>query len=290
MNKRDYFISNMSAVHIWDIEPIDIIFGDAEKSSEKHIIATSESARIRRIGVCSQVISHHLPSGAVVQHKGEWVSGPEMLFLEFANELDFHHLVLFGLMLCGHRATHPDEAITTATKIREFVAQAKRIPGYSDALCACQYIQDGAASVMEALLYMILTLPNLRGGYGLRGASLNSMIMTVGTDMGLRNQKMYVDLLWKKARLVVEYDSRAYHDNPTSWQTDSRRIAALKHLGYDAISINTSQLYDKNSMALIAKYIAKALGTRFRIQNPKFSSEHDKLYALLPHHQKQPQS
>ena len=111
-----------------------------------------------------------LPTGAVVSRNGKSVASPELLFLELANELSIHRLILLGLQLCSYPVGSPSKAITTKQNLVKFLENfwTQRTPK-SDA--GCKYIENGSASIMESLAFMILTLPSNLGGYGLNGAA-----------------------------------------------------------------------------------------------------------------------
>jgi very-short-patch-repair endonuclease len=54
-----------------------------------------------------------------------------------------------------------------------------------------------------------------------------------------------VDAVWQGKRLVVELDSRAHHLNPTAFEQDRVRDAALQLAGYRVLRITWRRLRDE---------------------------------------------
>lgn len=282
MAKGISYISHISAAQAWGIEHLSDIYGGFANSQLRHLTVSAKRDRLRRATDCEHIASWELPADAVVLRNGELVASPALLFLESASLLDFHHLVLLGLTLCGHQAMHPEEALTTACMLQRFLSDTPGMDGHRHAERAAQYVIDGSASVMESILYMIFALPYRYGGFGLDGAEFNRILLAPGDSLESRPSKLCVDLFWEHANLVVEYDSRAFHNNPISFEKDTRRVIQLKRMGHDVVSITAAQLYDRRSMAGVAEYIAGVLGKRLRIRNPQFEEENAKLFSILP--------
>lgn len=53
---------------------------------------------------------------------------------------------------------------------------------------------------------------------------------------------MEVDCLWRRQKLIVELDSRAYHSDPSQFERDGRRVAALTAQGYTVLRITYRML------------------------------------------------
>jgi very-short-patch-repair endonuclease len=51
-----------------------------------------------------------------------------------------------------------------------------------------------------------------------------------------------VDALWQKQRLIVELDSRAYHDNTAAFEEDRARDMFLQIRGYRVLRITAKRL------------------------------------------------
>jgi very-short-patch-repair endonuclease len=277
------FFSNLTAAKLWQIPALDVILGTSNTLQiPTYVTIRDEGCRTRRTSEKMRVISRELPPNAVAMHNSCLIATPEMLFLEFSGELDFHRALLFGLTICGHPAGKYDNSISSVEKLRNFIEGAKGFYGSVPAATILKYVKNGSASVMESLLYMLLALPHKYGGYSLTGVEFNRKIAVTKDGIGAKNKNFYIDLFWADTKFGLEYDSYSYHSSAKSWAKDSRKIAVLKRLGYDVTSINTSQLYDTKSMDIVAHNIAKALKKRIRVRCEKYSDAQNKLRGLFP--------
>lgn len=129
---------------------------------------------------------------------------------------------------------------------------------------------------------MMLSLPNRYGGYGLSGAALNCPIKLNERPNWQRTNTVYADMLWKQAKLVVEYDSYQFHNSKNSWVKDARRAVSLERNGYKTVSINTAQIYDETAFTDAAHVIAHHLGKRIRIRSDAFLEQRVQIQNLLP--------
>ena len=169
---KEYF-SHLSAAILWNIPYIEAVLGEKMKETGMtHITVTENHARLHNVGKKFHSCELALPVGAVITRNGKMVASPELLFLEFASELNIHRLILLGLQLCSHPPGNPSAAITTKQKLDTFLAKTTGYRGQRKALRAMKYVKNSSASIMESLVYMILALPHVLGGYGLNGAVL----------------------------------------------------------------------------------------------------------------------
>lgn len=277
-------ISHFSAAMMWNIPYIESVIGDdALGCDSSDITVNSYNARFRINGKKVRSTKLVLPEKSVKTLNGKRVSSPELLFLELANRLDIHRLILLGLQLCSHPPGNPSLAVTTKQKLEKFVSKTPGHRGHKKALRALKYIENGSASIMESLAYMILTLPYVLGGYGMRGAIFNYEVK-LNNDMSIRlkQDRCFVDLYFKQAKVGVEYDSFAHHNRPSEQGKDSVRSAILGRQGIEILHMNTIQLYDKNACRDLAHNLAARLGKRIHIRTRKFEQMHNHLRTLLP--------
>ena len=82
-------------------------------------------------------------------------------------------------------------------------------------------------------------------------------------ELTVAGEKFEVDCVWRRSRLVVEADSRKYHDNPAARDRDAHRDRALASAGYRVLRIRWNDLDDRPE-ATMAK-IARNLGPSPRI-------------------------
>ncbi len=120
-------------------------------------------------------------------------------------------------------------------------------------------------------------------GYGLDGAVFNHEIKLKGqAGKRLGQRRCFADLYYKSAKLAVEYESFAFHNNPSEQGRDVMRSAVLDRQGVEVMRLSTIQLYDKDACMDFAFNLASRLGKRLQIRAKKFDEMHTLLRALLP--------
>lgn len=280
---REY-LSYYSAATIWNIPYIEAVLGsEIDGAKLASFVVSQRSIRSPKKDRIRHLCELALPADAVVSKNGIMVASPELLFLQLACKLDVHRLILLGLQLCSHPSGKPYIAITTKQKLIAFLAETPGHRGHCKALRAVKYIEDGSASVMESIAYMILTLPHILGGYGLDGAVFNHEIKLkdhAGKRLG--QKRCFADLYYKSSRLAVEYESFAFHSSPSEQGKDMMRSAILERQGIEVMRFSTIQLYDKEACADFAFNLAARLGKRIQIRTKKFDPMHMLLRTLLP--------
>lgn len=278
------YLSHFSAAQAWKIPHIDDVLGfKIEKTGLVNITVSEPNARYLKNGKKVHSCELDLPVGAVTTLDGRAVASPELLFLELASTLSIHRLILLGLQLCSHQPIHPSDAITTKRKLEAFLAKTQGHRGHRKAVRAVKYVENGAASIMESLVYMILALPHALGGYGLGGAVFNHETkLKSGSRTRFGQNRCFMDLYYKHAKLAVEYESFAHHSSPEEQGKDMVRSAALERQGVDVMHLSTIQLYNRDACRVFACNLAARLGKRMHISSKKFGEMHALLRALLP--------
>ena len=278
------YLSYFSAAALWNIPCIEAVLGfEITETDPVEFTVSKRSTRSLKKGRIIHLSELALPAGAVVSRNGKMVVSPELLFLQLACKLNIQRLILLGLQLCSYPPGNPSEAITTKQKLKTFLAKTAGHRGHTKALRAAKFIDDGSASVMESIAYMILTLPHALGGYGLDSAVFNHEIKLKDEAVKRLGQKRcYTDLYYKQAKLAVEYESFAFHNSPLEQGKDVMRSAILERQGVEVMRLSTIQLYDKDACMDFAFNLASRLGKRIQIRTRKFSEMHTLLRALLP--------
>jgi very-short-patch-repair endonuclease len=280
----DGYFSYYSAALLWDIPFIEVILGcNTKEIYSTHITVAKQNSRFRyndrKVHSCELA----LPEGAVTTRNGVKVASPELLFLQLGLKLNIHQLILLGLQLCSHPPGFPSMAITTKQKINTFLSKTSGHLGQRKALRALKHLENGSASIMESLVYMILTLPNELGGYGLKGAVFNQEIrLKTEARTRLGQSRCFADLYYKQPKVAVEYESFAYHNNPSEQGKDFMRSAILERQGINVMHLTTIQLYDNDACRDFAYNLAERIGKRIRICTKKFNEMHSQIRALLP--------
>jgi len=277
------YLSNFSAASFWNIPNIETVLDYSIDTSKVNFTVSKQSARFKKKDKIIHLCELELPANAVVLKNGIIVAAPELVFLQLACSLDIHRLILLGLQLCSHPPGKPSDAITTKQKLKAFLAETPGHRGHRKALRAVKYIEDGSASVMESIAYMILTLPHALGGYGIDGAVFNYEIKLKNEGVKRLGQKRcFLDLYYKQARLAIEYDSFAFHNNPTEQGKDAVRSAILERQNIEVMHLNTIQVYDKNACKDFVNNLATRLKKRKQNRAKNFDKMHAQLRTLLP--------
>lgn len=278
------YLSHFSAAEKWDIPYIEAVLGfKIAETDPAHITVFEQNARFRNNGKKVHSCELLLPVGAVITRNDRTVASPELLFLELACKLSIHRLILLGLQLCSHPPGFPSEAITTKQKLKTFLARTPGHRGHRKAVRAMKYVENGSASIMESLAYMILALPHALGGYGLNGAVFNHEIkLKSEARIRLGQSRCFADLYYKQAKLAVEYESFAYHNNPSEQGKDVMRSAILERQGIGVMHLSTIQLYNRDACRDFAYNLAARLGKRIQIRTKRFDEMHALVRELLP--------
>lgn len=278
------FLSHLSAASRWSI-PYAETFLESETSNSTGIdyTVTSIRERYRQDGHNVHLCQMDLPPASVLRKGDEWVASPELVFLQLASNLDIHRLILLGFQLCSHPPGRKDDALTTKRKLSRFL---KKIPGHGgrkNASRAVRYVENGSASIMESIAYMVLSLPHALGGYGLRGATFNAEITLSPADANrLGQSRCFVDLYYKSHKLAVEYDSFAFHSSPAELGKDAIRSEILRRRGIEMVHLKTIQVYDRDACSDFAYNLARKVGRDINIRTEKFDGMHRRLRALFP--------
>jgi len=278
------YLSYYSAAIFWNIPYFEAVLGaERAETSPIDFTVTERSVRSNKKGRMIHLCELALPAGAVVSRNGTMVASPELMFLELASKLNIHRLILLGLQLCSHPPGNTSVAITTKQKLKTFLAKTSGHRGHLKAIRAVKYIEDGSASIMESMAYMILALPYALGGYGLDGAVFNYEIK-LKDEAGKRigQKRCFTDMYYKSAKLAVEYESFAFHKSPSEQGKDVIRSAILDRQGVEVMHLSTVQLYDKEACKDFALNLACRLGKRIQIRTKKFNEMHALLRTLLP--------
>ncbi len=280
----DGYLSNLTAAVLWDIPYIEAVIGRKITEGDVEEITVSDyGARFYAVGKTVHSSKLDLPDNAVVIKNGRKAASPELLFLEFACKLSIHRLILLGLQLCSHPAGKASGAITTRQKLEAFLSKTAGHLGQRKALRAVKYVENGSASIMESLAYMILRLPHALGGYGLNGAVFNHEVRLSGeAKKRLGQDNCFVDLYYRHKKIGVEYDSCAFHSKPSEIGKDAVRSSILRRKGINMMHLSTIQLYDRNACRDFAYNLAACLDRRIQIRTKKFDEMHTLLRELLP--------
>ncbi len=226
----------------------------------------------------SDAISHFRPSdfprGLVFKISGDQlIVSPEFALAQISQYVTCAELAGLTCEFCGLYAPLEEadgglvarEPLTSKAKIASFYAKAKGMHGVKALREASAYCFDRSRSPMETAVAILLALPFRRGGYALDGFVLNSRQPLDWVNRGLAGiDDLEPDILWPEGRVVIEYDSDAFHADAGRIANDARRKNLLLASGYSVVTLTTSQVANVNQMDITAKQLGRLLGRRMR--------------------------
>lgn len=160
--------------------------------------------------------------------------------------------------------TYQTTPIITLEKLAAYLGQMSASKGIMRARRVLAAAFDGAASPMETMLALMLTLPVDMGGFGLPRPQLNRQITPAPAQQDLSSkEEMYADLCWPDQRLAVEYHGWSSHAGAgkTKVGEDAARTNSLTALGWTVLHATYEQVRTYAGMSLLARQVAHVLGT-----------------------------
>lgn len=272
-----------------------------EPEARLDVLVASDADRRSSLDMKCHTWSVDVPRNAFAKVcDGVFVSSPEFVFLQMANELSLIHLIELGYELCGSYSLNPaiergfeeSPCMTKASRIVAFLEKAPGSRGLRKARRAAKYILDGSASPMETILSMLLTLPMSLGGFALPRPALNEgRVLKTGRVLGAgrvleagRGDETRVrrsDLFWEDAKLAVEYDSDSEHLSSRKFSEDAIRRNEFVLDGITVVTVTRLQVKNLIEMRKLADHLARHLGVRRRITLSDYVERQHRLYAEL---------
>lgn len=153
---------------------------------------------------------------------------------------------------------------------------------------AIPYIIPNTRSPKETDVFLLLCLPPRLGGFGLPRPQSNYAIDLRAVRAGFFANwpSCTVDFYWGQVRLIVEYDSRDYHDEQGEEKVrqDEERAQALRELGYVVVTVRRNDLYSARLFRAKVQEIADALMLELPAATPEFVRANETLRMMLLRH------
>ncbi len=200
--------------------------------------------------------------------EGQYFCGSELTFIQIAANHSLCATVVLGYELCGCYSHFPKmvsgfygrPALTSVDRLRKTIDLFPRMRGTHKAREALKWVKDGSASPMETIVACALTLPASMGGAGFLHATLNHEVTLDPIAAALAGRKTCrVDLAWPEFRVGLEYDSEAFHKNPTS---DLARREALSHMGYQIVTLDLARIGYFPELKKVISFLGSVLPQR----------------------------
>ena len=241
------------------------------------VLVLSNEARRRSGTIAPHQWSAGLAYGSFVRLRGDsdiYVSTPEFVFAQLANELNDVELARLGNELCGKYSlaagsgfTERSKSLTTKAKLSRYVNRMPESSAQQRALKALAWVADGCASPQETNLLLVLCLPTRLGGFGLPLPMVNPKLKVSKRLQKYVEGSMYKpDFAWritvngKRTVVTVEYDSHEHHDSEEAAEATRIRRNDFKTMGALVTSINRSQLEDARRLEVAVRQIMRDLG------------------------------
>lgn len=243
-------------------------------SAPVHCLCATKQKNVPTTGIFSHHQKAPLPYGAIrkISHN-VGISSPELALMQVANIMSFAELIGLMCEFCGafsicDSAEHgmfSRTSLTSAKRIRSFADNVHNVTGIDSFKTASSYALDMSRSPAETAAALLLTLPRMRGGYGLRGAKLNQPIQLSAQSRRTAGiAKLEPDILWPERQVCIEYDSREFHREDGRIANDARRKNAFLLSDLHVITLTGKQLSNRQEMDKIAKQAATKIGKRWR--------------------------
>ncbi|WP_192813705.1 endonuclease domain-containing protein [Microbacterium yannicii] len=199
--------------------------------SEPTIGVPLPANRIRRPGVVGRALA--ISDHDITRVHGIRCTTPERTWIDVAPLVSLPRLIAITDHVISRR-----RQVTTRAALQAAHAHAGANRGSAARATALAFCSDGSESPRESETRAILVLA------GLPAPEANVQILD-GRRFVAR-----VDLLYRDARLVIEYDGD-YHRTPAQWSRDQSRRAELESLGYRVTVVTSRDLDDP--AALVAR-------------------------------------
>ena len=270
-----------SALRLWPIPLAHQYYANAISLADgRERMVFSKKERFTMDGKRTSICTSELPANSIAIRDGIKVSTPGFTFLQFAQIFDIIETIILGDLLCSKPKGPLSRQTICKSELLTYVLNAKGIPGRKRALRALQYIKDDACSVMEVFVDLFLGLPSSLGGIGLKGGIFNhEVVLDKENAKAIGQDRCYIDYCFPLEKIAYEYQGAVHN---TSVDQDSNRMTALSCMNYRVITISKSQLYNREKLQQLIKYVTKTHNFRIRQRNKSHESHFERIHALLP--------
>lgn len=241
------------------------------------VTVASPCSKRNTVGCRTHYATGALPPGSFLPVASSlYLATPEYCLLQLAPALDSITWIRLAHALCGTymveadgELTHRESGVTNSEALRTFLTRSTGQHGAKQMRRRLPYVLDAADSPMETQMSLQVHLPKTLGGYLLPKGVLNRRFSLGANGRFLAEKRYYkADLCWPEQRVIVEYDSDAYHTGSARIAADARRRNVWLHLGYTPITITRPQLFDRYEFDRVIRQVHKALGKRYRQPTP----------------------
>lgn len=193
---------------------------------EEHVSVVERPHRRTNPGV----VAHVVRRARTWRVDGIDVSEPAQLFVELATQIGLVDLVVAGDHMAAKGWVTPSELLAYAERCRR--------PGAVAARRAARYVRSRVRSPMESRTRMLLVLA------GLPEPEINALVQS--GNGSVREH----DLLYRAARVVIEYDGRQHAEDARQWRRDLERREDIDDDGWRVLVLTAEDIYRHPSNTL----------------------------------------
>ena len=153
--------------------------------------------------------------------------------------------------------------IITPERMMGYLSEMGGVRGIERARRVADLAYAEAASPMETLLALMLSLPCRMGGFGLPRPQMNYEVQVDSQFRELSSQEtMFTDLGWPDPKVAVEFYGWDEHfgAGPAKVASDATRANSLTALGWTVLHVTYEQVKTVAGITLLARQVAAALG------------------------------
>lgn len=241
------------------------------------LLYAEQTRRARRGDIRAHACTVNLPAGSILRLSSHvCIVSPDLCFVQLGSSMPAGRLAMAGCELCsayahGFTGDLPKRPpITTAESLAAYAELVPGLHGRKLAQRMSRYVLDNAESPMEAKVALLLTLPQVLGGYGMPRPALNPELSMSRDARTLYDvETCRPDLYWADARVDVEYDGDV-HEGQSARLRDTARRAALDTDGINVTVLSYQQVADAAAFDVVARSLAKRLRFRLRLHLDDF--------------------
>ena len=183
---------------------------------------------------------------ATVRFEGIPILTPRALAASLSRDLDSTELTVVLDALCSEARNYPGrryraQALLTSEEIRKIPQQFARMHGIATLREACEQAESGVESPMETVLRVQLI------SAGFPKPEINA---TIRLSNGRTTRP---DLLYRDARVLIEYLGDHHRTDRSTWEHDVERSRDLAAAGYIELQVTASDLQQPRFGRLVAR-------------------------------------
>lgn len=201
------------------------------RATELDIAGPHRSGRAREAGIRSTRVTERLWHTSTID--GLPVASAELTLLDLARRCRPNELVQLGDAAIATSRWYPgivERPATTPDALRAFLDECGRMHGVPRLRQALERIRLGVESPMETLTRLVIV------DAGLDEPEVGGEIWEGGERLGRG------DLVFRQARVVVEYEGR-YHSERAAFEGDITRIRRMERAGWRVIRLTHADLF-----------------------------------------------